>query len=78
VLTGTRTSVGAWLPGAATPINNVGCVSQDAIRVVERYCQASGTLVGTVQVEEQVFRRDDNTELDSIWTIVSTKKPGKT
>jgi|LakMenE18May11ns_1017448.scaffolds.fasta_scaffold5957190_1 hypothetical protein len=53
-------------------------VSQDAIRVVERYCQASGTLVGTVQVEEQVFRRDDNTELDSIWTIVSTKKPGKT
>ena len=53
-------------------------VSQDAIRVVERYCQASGTLVGTVQVEEQVFRRDDNTELDSIWTIVSTQKPGKT
>ena len=53
-------------------------VSQDAIRVVERYCQASGTLVDTVQVEEQVFRKDDNTELDSIWTIVSTKKPGKT
>jgi hypothetical protein len=41
-------------------------VSQDAIRVVERYCQASGTLEGTVQVEEQVFRRDDNTELDAI------------
>lgn len=43
-------------------------VSQDAIRVVERYCQASGTLVGTVQVEEQVFGRDDNTKNTSVST----------
>ena len=49
-------------------------VSEDTIRVVERYCHASGTLVGTIQVEKQIFRRDDNTELDAIWVGCVHKK----
>ena len=80
-----RTTVLSHVPNSSVIVTR-GCDANEqggmvfghqTICVVHSNCQTLGTLVRTVQVEQQVFRRNDNTELHVIGVCGVQSKSGQ-